>query len=70
MSEPLEDARYNPFIEIIPPENRPFAGRLVCDCCRQRKPADAFDRDAFGICDDCICSDAFAIIGDVDGVAD
>lgn len=41
-------------IEILPPEPRSDAAAILCDCCRQKKPAFCFDEDCCGLCIDCL----------------
>lgn len=61
MPEPANRAGDSPVIEILPPARLSCCGTVLCDCCRQRKRRDEFDGDSFGICTECICSDAVAM---------
>ncbi|WP_155951321.1 hypothetical protein [Rhizobium mesoamericanum] len=58
MPEPANRAGESPIVEILPPARFSYHGTVVCDCCHQRKSRDEFDEDAFGICAECIGSDA------------
>ncbi|MDH7792534.1 hypothetical protein QBD00_003453 [Ochrobactrum sp. AN78] len=44
-------------IEILLPNPRLDATALLCDCCRQKKPAYCFEEDSCGLCMDCLESD-------------
>ncbi|UJW77757.1 hypothetical protein [Rhizobium sp. SL42] len=44
--------------EILPPSRARSQEVIACDCCRKRKLACEFDEDGFGICCECLCSDA------------
>jgi hypothetical protein len=61
MPEPANRAGESPLVEILPPARFSRCGSVVCDCCHQRKSKDEFDEDAFGICSECICSDAIVV---------
>lgn len=47
-------------LEILVP-TRSCRGAIVCDCCRRARSADNFDEDCFGICCDCLESDALLV---------
>lgn len=68
MSPRLEDDRCGGIVEIIPPARKSCGELFLCDCCRQRKSPDNFDQDAFGICNDCLCSDPISMIADLNGM--
>ncbi|WP_141652457.1 hypothetical protein [Rhizobium grahamii] len=47
-------------LEILMPR-RTCRGAIVCDCCRRARSAADFDEDCFGICCDCLESDALLV---------
>jgi hypothetical protein len=57
MGEPAEHADTRPFVEILVPEKF-YRAVMICDCCRRPKSANDFDEEGFGICDECLRSDA------------
>lgn len=64
MSEPAAITTTFTAIEIIPPVKCPSS--LVCECCTQPKSPLDFDKDSFGICSDCLGSDAILGYGETD----
>lgn len=50
----------NAWLEILAPM-RSCRDAIVCDCCRRAKSPDDFDEDGFGICCDCLDSDALIV---------
>lgn len=59
MSEPAAITTTFTFVEIIPPVK--CARPLICECCRQPKSPLDFDEDSFGICSECLGSDAVLV---------
>lgn len=60
MPGPTARAVENLVPEILAP--RPAChSTIVCDCCRRARSADNFGEDCFGICSDCIDSDALLV---------
>ena len=51
IAEPIE-------IEIIPPRRLLNERLITCDCCRNCKRQSDFSVDSFGICEECLGSDA------------
>jgi hypothetical protein len=61
MPDPAKHAEENLLVEILAPTRFSCRGTVVCDCCRQWKSKDEFDEDAFGICVECLGTDAILI---------
>lgn len=52
-------------IEILPPESaRP--AMMICDCCQEKRPANAFDLDSCGLCRECVECDTWIIPDNAD----
>jgi len=51
-------------IEILPPDPALRAPFMLCDCCRQQKPAGCFDEDSCGLCMDCLECDSWLVESD------
>ena len=56
MSEPAAINTTFTVAEIIPPAK--CSRRLICECCSEPKGPQDFDEDSFGICSECLGSDA------------
>jgi len=56
MPEPAAHA----LMEIIAPSSR-NGRRIVCECCRLAKDAEAFDDDCCGICSECLEADELLV---------
>lgn len=51
-------------IEILPPDPALLAPLMLCDCCRQQKPACRFEEDSCGLCMDCLECDSWLVESD------
>lgn len=60
MPGPAERTVGDLFLEILAP-TRSCRRKIICDCCRRPKGASSFDEDGFGICSDCLGSDALLV---------
>lgn len=70
MPEPAEHTVANPFAEILIPKRFSSGNSVICDCCRQRRPASEFDADGCGICIGCLESDTLLVEVDASLKAD
>lgn len=59
MSEPAAINTTFTVAEIIPPAK--CSRRLICECCSEPKSPRDFDEDSFGICSECLGSDAIFV---------
>jgi len=47
--------------DILTPKRFSSGSSVICDCCRQRRPAGEFDVDGCGICIGCLESDVLLV---------
>ncbi|TCR64338.1 hypothetical protein [Rhizobium sp. BK376] len=57
MGEPAGSAGTRLLVEFLVPEKLCRAV-MICECCRRPKSANDFDEEGFGICEECLRSDA------------
>ncbi|MBY3206860.1 hypothetical protein [Rhizobium laguerreae] len=60
MAGPAAHAVEDLLLDILAP-TRSCRGIIICDCCRQARRASDYDEDGFGICCDCLASDALLV---------